>query len=190
MLTVSARVRPRAGGKATRADTRSGTDRRDGRHWKRIGMNSQVRAIDPEDSADAVQFAALCWRAGRKGAQVLLVTSRDTGRWVIPKGWPIKGLNGASTASREAWEEAGATGLVDEVPLGTFGYDKVLSRDRKTPPVLACRVEVFALRVADLAATFPEREQRRRKWFAPQAAARKVDEPELRALIAGFAPDL
>lgn len=151
-------------------------------------MNSQVSLIPPDDAVDATQFAALCWRQGRKGAQVLLVTSRETGRWVIPKGWPIKGLGGPATAAREAWEEAGAKGVVETDALGLFSYDKVMDRDRKHPPVLPCRVAVFALRVAELADIFPERDQRKRKWFALVAAAQKVDEPELRDLIERFAP--
>ncbi len=149
-------------------------------------MNTRASLKLPDD---ATQYAALCWRAGRKGAQVLLVTSRETGRWVIPKGWPIKGLDGSATAAREAWEEAGAKGPVEQEPLGTFGYDKVLDRSREEQPVLPCRVTVFALRVSDLSEVFPEREQRKRKWFAASVASQKVDEPELCALIAGFSPD-
>lgn len=153
-------------------------------------MNSQVSITPPDDASgiDATQYAALCWREGRKGAQVLLVTSRETGRWVIPKGWPIKGLDGAGTAAREAWEEAGAKGEIDADAVGHFDYDKVLDRDRKTPPVRACRVAVYALRVAELSGAFPERAERKRKWFSLVSAARKVDEPELQKLIAEFSP--
>ncbi|MEN9850080.1 MAG: hypothetical protein RL128_243, partial [Pseudomonadota bacterium] len=56
------------------------------------------------------QYGALCWRMHRGKVEVLLITSRDTGRWVIPKGWPIDGLAPAQTAAREAWEEAGVEG--------------------------------------------------------------------------------
>lgn len=130
------------------------------------------------------QYAALCWRRQGKEVQVLLITSRDTGRWVIPKGWPIKGLGPAEAAAREAWEEAGVRGRAVPDCLGVYSYDK--RRDDK-PPV-PCLVAVYALEVDALDTTFPEAGQRRLKWFAPAKAARKVDEPELRALLEGFTP--
>ena len=76
-----------------------------------------------------VQFAALCTRVHDGQDQVLLITSRDTKRWIIPKGWPIDGLSGTETALQEAWEEAGvrADAVYDE-PVGQFTYDKILER--------------------------------------------------------------
>ncbi len=115
----------------------------------------------------------------RGRVQVLLITSRDTGRWVIPKGWPIEGLTAAEAAAHEAWEEAGVEGLVAATDLGQFHYDKMM--DPK--PAVPCQVQVFALRVAKLRAKFPERKERRRRWFDALKAARKVAEPELRQLL-------
>ena len=131
------------------------------------------------------QYGALCWRMHRGKVEVLLVTSRDTGRWIIPKGWPIEGLDAASTAAREAWEEAGVQGAVLPDGLGVFGYAKMLSPKKSVP----CSVQVFGLRVTQLKDKFPERKERRRKWFGVEKAARKVAEPELRALLLGL-PDL
>ncbi len=119
----------------------------------------------------------------RGQVQVLLITSRETGRWVIPKGWPHDGLTGAGSALAEAWEEAGVEGGVCEAPLGIYSYDKVL-KPGLTQPII---VTVFALRVARLRAKFPERGERRRKWFDATRAARKVAEPELRVLLAAIA---
>jgi 8-oxo-dGTP pyrophosphatase MutT (NUDIX family) len=129
------------------------------------------------------QFAALCWRMRRDKPEVLLITSRDTGRWVIPKGWQVAGMDGSASAAQEAWEEAGVTGAVALVALGRYGYDKVLTPDMSLP----CAVSVFSLRVAALARKFPERNQRRRKWFTAEKAARKVAEPDLRALLQAVA---
>ncbi len=129
-----------------------------------------------------VQSGALCWRMHRGRVEVLLITSRETGRWVIPKGWAMAGLTPAQSAAREAWEEAGVKGEVDEAGLGLFRYDKVLP----VPPVVPCQVQVFALRVRALSDRFPERKQRRRKWFDALKAARKVNEPELRSLLAAL----
>ena len=133
--------------------------------------------INPEDCS--VQYGAICWRMNRGKVEVLLITSRDTGRWVIPKGWPIDGLTPSDAAAREAWEEAGVEGEIAEAGLGQFRYDKVM----KPKPALLCSVEVFALRVARLKDKFPERNERRRKWFQAEKAARKVQEPELRHLL-------
>lgn len=130
------------------------------------------------------QLAALCWRMNRGRVEVLLITSRDTGRWVVPKGWPMVGRSGAEAAAREAWEEAGVEGAVGAEALGYFGYDKMLKTG-----ALPLMVAVYPLRVARLADRFPERKQRRRKWFTADKAARKVAEPELRALLAAVGAD-
>ena len=127
----------------------------------------------------ATQVAALCWRRRRGAVQVLLISSRDTGRWVIPKGWPIAGLSTADAAAREAWEEAGVEGKVQTAPLGVFGYDK-LARMSVT---LRCTVAVHALRVLALKDRFPEAGQRRRAWFKLAEAAGLVAEPQLQHLL-------
>ncbi len=129
------------------------------------------------------QVAALCWRKHRDRVEVLLITSRDTGRWVLPKGWPVDGRDGPGSAAQEAWEEAGVEGKVSPDIIGLFGYDKVLTPETARP----CMVSVYGLRVATLARRFPERSERRRKWFAADKAARKVAEPELRALLTALA---
>ena len=140
--------------------------------------------IRPADCS--TQYGAICWRMHRGKVEVLLITSRDTGRWVIPKGWPIDGLTPAGSAAREAWEEAGVEGVVAEAGLGLFSYDKLMTPKKPLP----CQVEVFALRVAKLKEKFPERGERRRKWFAAEKAARKVNEPELRHLLANLPEDM
>lgn len=125
------------------------------------------------------QFGAICWRLNRGKVEVLLVTSRDTGRWVIPKGWPVDNLTAPASAAREAWEEAGVEGQVSEASLGVYTYDK-----RRLPkPPLPCAVMVFPLRVARMADKFPERKERQRRWFPARKAARLVDEPELREIF-------
>ena len=131
------------------------------------------------------QNAALCFRVTKKrGAEVLLVTSRDTGRWVIPKGWPMKGKSGAECALQEAFEEAGVEGRLVADTVGIFSYDKVMDDGTLQP----CVVSVYPVAVARLKSNFPERGQRDRRWFSPQKAARKVAEPELRSILAGFDP--
>lgn len=131
------------------------------------------------------QYGALCWRMHRGRVEVLLITSRDTGRWVIPKGWPMADKRPPEAAAVEAWEEAGVTGESGEEALGLYSYDK----SRKSRDALPCVVAVFPLRVERLAAHFPERAQRRRRWFSAEEAARLVAEPELRVMLAQVAED-
>ncbi len=125
------------------------------------------------------QVAALCWRMHRGQVQVLLITSRDTGRWVIPKGWPMTSLTPGAAAAREAWEEAGVLGHVQDLALGEYLYDKTTSPSEAK----RCAVAVFPLRVKELKTRFPEAKQRKRRWFDAQDAAGLVAEPELAALL-------
>ncbi len=135
------------------------------------------------------QCAALCWRRQKGGeVEILLVTSRETGRWVIPKGWPVKGLSESGSAAQEAFEEAGVEGRLTPAALGTYAYGKVLDRSVKIEIALPCQVSVFALEVLKTREKFPERDERRRKWFTRERAADRVDEPELKSLISGFDP--
>jgi 8-oxo-dGTP pyrophosphatase MutT (NUDIX family) len=131
------------------------------------------------------QYGALCWRMHRGRVEVLLITSLDTGRWVIPKGWPMEGRRPDEAAAQEAWEEAGVTGESGATALGLFSYDKA----RKSKEALPCVVTVYPLRVERLAARFPERAERRRRWFSADRAARLVAEPELRSMLAQLAAD-
>jgi 8-oxo-dGTP pyrophosphatase MutT (NUDIX family) len=135
-----------------------------------------------------MQYGALCWRrvdnTPAAGVEVLLITSRDTGRWIIPKGWPMPGLSPEAAAAQEAWEEAGVAGEMDAVCLGRYGYQKVFTLEAQVP----CAVAVYALHVLHLADSFPEALERRRQWFGPADAASLVNEPDLGRLIAGFVP--
>ncbi len=135
-------------------------------------------------TAIRTQYGALCWRLDRGTVQVLLISSRDSGRWIIPKGWPIDGLSPSGTALQEAWEEAGVTSEADPLSLGQYQYLKGMGPDQTIP----CLVSVFAVRVARLKARFPERKERRRKWYPLQKAAAKVEEPALRDILASFTP--
>lgn len=132
----------------------------------------------------AVQYGALCWRLHQGRVQVLLITGRDSGRWLIPRGWPMAGQPPHTAAQIEAWEEAGVTGEAASEPLGSYAYAKGRAPETLRP----CLVAVFPLQVTGVSRHFPEIGQRRRKWFSQQKAARKVADPALAALIAAFSP--
>ena len=129
----------------------------------------------------AIQYAALPWRSGET-LEVMLITSRETRRWVIPKGWPMKGRKSHATAALEALQEAGLLGKIENAPLGSYHYKKRL----KNGAALLCRVDVYPLRVVRQRKNWPERRQRTTRWFPCGKAARLVDEPELTRLIKGF----
>ena len=129
--------------------------------------------------ANRKQYAALPWRHAGAGREVLLISSRDTGRWVIPKGWPIKGLSPAETAAREAYEEAGLGGQMSKKPIGAFEYGKRLDNGSVQP----CRVEVFSLEQMVQHPQWPEQGQRTLQWFSVPEAVEAVDEPQLKDII-------
>lgn len=132
------------------------------------------------------QVAALPFRISPEGRlEVLLITSRDTGRWVIPKGWPMVGRKARQAAEREAFEEAGLKGEIGANPIGKYHYEKRLDDGVAVP----CEVRVFALRVDGQHERWPEQSQRAQHWFAPVEAARLVQEDELARLIEGLAAD-
>jgi 8-oxo-dGTP pyrophosphatase MutT (NUDIX family) len=132
------------------------------------------------------QAAALPLAEGNGEPMVLLVTSRETGRWVLPKGWAEKGLSSAQLAAKEAFEEAGIVGKVAPEPVGTYSYEKALPKARS----IECRVDVFPLHVDRLLDDWPESKQRKRQWFTLPQAAMAVDDGELVTLLLRLAaPD-
>ncbi|MFD1704184.1 NUDIX hydrolase [Methylopila henanensis] len=124
------------------------------------------------------QYGALPFREAPGGVEVLLITTRETRRWIIPKGWPMKGRTPVYAARREAFEEAGLHG--DPLPeVGQFEYVKRMAFGADRP----CRVGVFPLRVTEELADWPEKDERERRWFSLPDAAAAVIEPDLSALI-------
>jgi 8-oxo-dGTP pyrophosphatase MutT (NUDIX family) len=123
-------------------------------------------------------------RAGR--VRVALLTSRETQRWVIPKGWPMAKRSATEAARREVREEAGLTGtVINATPVGHYLYKKRLAPGK----LVTCRVVVFLLRVRREFDVWPEREQRVRAWFSPEVAATLVAEKGLAAILRGLTPN-
>lgn len=129
------------------------------------------------------QIAALPYSTATDGSmRILLITSRDTRRWVIPKGNRIKGLAGHRAAELEAYEEAGINGIACPAPLGRYSYDK----RKRSGASREATVEVFPLAVTGQLTQWPEQGQRELRWFPVAEAAKAVDEPDLQAIIAAF----
>ena len=147
------------------------------------------RPVQLEDNSKRdvrTQFGAVCWRRQSTGIQILLVTSRRSRRWIIPKGWPVDQATPAEAAETEAWEEAGVQGTASPVCLGIFSYSKELDPGETLP----CVVAVFPLKVKKLLNDYPEKSERRRKWFSQKKAAKMVSEPELATMLKNFDPSV
>ena len=132
------------------------------------------------------QYAALCFRrlSDAVGIEILVVTSRDSGRWIIPKGWPMKRKKPYEAAAIEALQEAGVSGKVRKKPVGSYTYLKLLDDGDVAP----CIVDVFQIEVTESAGKFKEKGERILAWVSPDEAARRVREIELKSLLVEFEP--
>jgi len=126
-----------------------------------------------------IQTGALPWRLAGDKIEILLVTSRKSGRWTIPKGWPMAGKSLAEAAAQEAFEEAGVRGTVDPNPIGSFRRVKQLL----ALGVIEVDIVVHHMWVDREFTTWPELGQRKRKWFKAKEAAKRVDSEELGTMI-------
>ena len=132
-----------------------------------------------------LQYGALPYRFSALGElELLLVTSRTRGRWIIPKGWPIKGLKPQKSAAREAFEEAGIRGEVTTKPIGRYPYDKISDDESGAIP---CEVLVFTLKVKQQLKDWPEAREREVRWMKPEDATALIEEDGLRSLVETFA---
>ncbi len=146
-------------------------------------------AIPRSISARAVvgaQVAALPYRVMGSGVEILLVTTRRRRRWIVPKGWPMKGSSPCADAAREAFEEAGVSGEIAELPLGVFHYIKEMKHGVGVP----CRVSLFPLKVTRQHRSWAEKALRDTKWHPIGEAVTLVGEPELKRLIMKFGAQL
>ncbi|KQV79623.1 NUDIX hydrolase [Rhizobium sp. Root1220] len=132
------------------------------------------------------QYAALCFRYKNDGAsiEILVVTSRDSGRWIVPKGWPVGGKAPYESAEIEAWEEAGVRGKARKKPVGRYTYLKLLGDGHVVP----CIVDIFQIEVKKEVVAFKERGERILAWVSPDEASRRVREVELKSLLVQFTP--
>ena len=153
----------------------------DGRERKILGPKKQ----EAKQRVVSDQYGALPYRfTGAAALEVLIVTTRQSKRWIIPKGWPIKGLTPSKSAAREAFEEAGVIGRIGGRSIGRFRYRKA---DNDGDAEAECEVEVFPLMVKRQSAIWPESHQRVVQWVDPEKAISLIGEVELKAVVAAFA---
>ena len=132
--------------------------------------------------AKTKQVGALPWRQRDGSLEFLLVTTRTTRRWVIPKGWPMADRADHQAAEQEALEEAGVIGHVALQPMGHFNYLK-LADSGKTRML---RVDVYPLEVTDELENWMEKDHRTRRWMKPAEAMKLAGEPELVGILNSF----
>ena len=132
-----------------------------------------------------LQVAALPWRKTEDGIEVMLVTSRDTGRWILPKGWPEAKEALCDAAAREAGEEAGLRGSVSRFEAGRYFYGKTLNSGEEVP----CEVLVYPLEVDRVSDKWKEKGKRERRWFEAAEAAKLISDPDVGPLIEAFCAD-
>ena len=132
------------------------------------------------------QIAALPTRRVDGRLEVCLVTTRETGRWTVPKGWPMKGVPDRQAAAIEAEQEAGLIGKPSKKPLGTFDYWK-----RRLDRFDLVRVTLYRLKVRKALNEWKEKGERQVRWMSLDDAATAVDEPGLKTILTGLdlAPD-
>jgi len=155
---------------------------------KRQSLLTQL-ADEPEklfSGAFRQQYGAVCFRYVGEASkiQVLLISSRDTGRWIVPKGWPMKKKKPHEAAAIEAWEEAGVKGTVRKAAVGRYTYLKFLDDGDIVPTI----VDLFQIEITVQQEDFKEKGQRRIAWVEPDEAARRVRELELKTLLVDFKP--
>jgi 8-oxo-dGTP pyrophosphatase MutT (NUDIX family) len=146
---------------------------------------SIVRPVPSPQQAQR-QYGVIPFRRGDDRIEIMLITSRNTRRWIVPKGWPIGRKPSRDVAQLEALEEAGLEGTIGKRAFGAFHYQKRL----KDGSVVLCRVDVFAFEVGRQREDWLERRDRKRRWFASESAIRLVREQELKALIAALVHSL
>ena len=132
------------------------------------------------------QIGALCYKITDKDVKFLLITSRRSKRWIIPKGWKVEKMSNRKSVALEAWEEAGVQGWVSKRSIGTYYYRKRAGKN----DFLTCAVKVFGLEVKARKKKFPEQGQRKLKWFEATKAIEIVTEPELKNLIKKFSAQI
>jgi 8-oxo-dGTP pyrophosphatase MutT (NUDIX family) len=143
-----------------------------------------VQLLGKSKRALRTQFGALCYRLRDGKVEVLMISSRKSGRWIIPKGWPMDDMTPTQAAATEAHQEAGVKGTAYDVCLGGYSYVKVVENKGEVPVM----VMVYPIKVKRLLTDYPERDQRKRKWVSLKKAGEKLSDPELATLVRQFDP--
>jgi 8-oxo-dGTP pyrophosphatase MutT (NUDIX family) len=128
------------------------------------------------------QYAALPVMVIRSTLHVLLITSRVTPRWIIPKGHPEEGMQPSAVALLEAQEEAGVSGAISKKPIGRYRSHKCLPSGIVVP----AEVTVFRLDVSEHLAKWKECLERKIMWVPLSQAIELADDGGLSKFLEGL----
>ena len=120
------------------------------------------------------QSAVIPYRISKKGLEILLITSLKKKNWIVPKGYIEFNLTPFESAKKEAYEEAGVLGSNETLEVGSFKLDK---------PIGHCMIKVFTMEVYEVLEDYPEKNDRKRKWFTPEEAVEAISIPEIGEMI-------
>jgi 8-oxo-dGTP pyrophosphatase MutT (NUDIX family) len=146
----------------------------------KLGCGIDDRRAGP--GGQPLQVAALPFELDAGGApRFLLITSRSSGRWIIPKGWPVRGLTLPESAAREAYEEAGVRGEAGATELGRLTAGNKPGRGGRGWAVI-----VYPLPVRTVLPKWREQGQRDRRWVVPAEATALLGDSDLGRMLAGI----
>ena len=120
------------------------------------------------------QSGVIPYRKKNGELQILLITSVKRKKWILPKGYIEFNLSPFESAKKEAYEEAGVIGANETVELGSFIMDRAIGR---------CKIKIFSMEVVEVLDDYPEKNERKRKWFPFKEAAENVSIPEVSTMI-------
>lgn len=136
-----------------------------------------------QTSKTLTQVAALPFVEIGTRIEILLITTRRRGRWIIPRGWPVEGMSFALAAAREAIQEAGVEGMVGEASIGDYIYQKRSGTGYRVP----CRVFVYPLQVTHQRLDWREKDERGHRWCDISTAVSLVRQDALADFLSGLA---
>lgn len=144
--------------------------------------NPPSKPRKPEAAERLIQYASMPYRIVDGHPMVLLVTSRETKRWILPKGNPEKKMAPHQVAELEAFEEAGVKGKIKSKPFASFPSVKRLKSGKEIP----CDVQIYLLEVREELPKWPEKGERDRRWMSFGEAAMISGEPGLVQVLLDF----
>jgi 8-oxo-dGTP pyrophosphatase MutT (NUDIX family) len=120
------------------------------------------------------QSCVVPYRVAETSVTFALITSRNTGRWIVPKGTVEPNMTAAASAAKEALEEAGLLGTTGAQPLGEYFYSK-FGR--------VYRVEIYPFLVTQQLDDWDEKHFRTREWVNAVDALSRITEAAVQDAI-------
>jgi 8-oxo-dGTP pyrophosphatase MutT (NUDIX family) len=118
-----------------------------------------------------IQYGVLPYIQSANKVKLVLITSRKSKNWIVPKGNRILKKSKHATALQEAFEEAGLRGRLSE---GDEMHFKIKSNGKQVMLIL------YPMRVEKMLRVWPEKGQRKRVVVNRHKAVKIVGWPNFR----------